>query len=162
MCVFKPVSGSERDPRSLRGEVGPSHGRRAPYGSRLGARHHPGAAYQHQSCREGERLNNHRAVATKRLKAAELRVFLSQVVHHISDAVSRGAKVLRGGKRLDGSFMEPTLLADVTTDMLCTQEETFGPLVPVIRSVKKLSSERERSSQTAEEQLSVFEHTLSM
>uniref|UniRef100_A0A7N6A7P7 Succinate-semialdehyde dehydrogenase n=1 Tax=Anabas testudineus TaxID=64144 RepID=A0A7N6A7P7_ANATE len=56
-----------------------------------------------------------------------------KVVHHISDAVSRGAKVLRGGKRLDGSFMEPTLLADVTTDMLCTQEETFGPLVPVIR-----------------------------
>ncbi|XP_027868209.1 succinate-semialdehyde dehydrogenase, mitochondrial [Xiphophorus couchianus] len=56
-----------------------------------------------------------------------------KVVHQITDAVSRGARVLRGGKRLDGSFMEPTLLADVTTDMLCTQEETFGPLVPVIR-----------------------------
>lgn len=51
------------------------------------------------------------------------------------DAVSRGAKVLRGGKRLDGSFHQPTLLADVTTDMLCTREETFGPLLPVIRSV---------------------------
>lgn len=56
-----------------------------------------------------------------------------KVLHQISDAVSRGAKVLKGGKRLDGSFMEPTLLADVTTDMLCTKEETFGPLVPVIR-----------------------------
>ncbi|XP_008428843.1 succinate-semialdehyde dehydrogenase, mitochondrial [Poecilia reticulata] len=56
-----------------------------------------------------------------------------KVVHQIEDAVSRGAQVLRGGKRLDGSFMEPTLLAGVTTDMLCTQEETFGPLVPVIR-----------------------------
>ncbi|KAM3872821.1 succinate-semialdehyde dehydrogenase, mitochondrial [Diretmus argenteus] len=56
-----------------------------------------------------------------------------KVAHQVSDAVSRGAKVLRGGKRLDGSFMEPTLLADVTTDMLCTQEETFGPLLPVIR-----------------------------
>ncbi|XP_043974049.1 succinate-semialdehyde dehydrogenase, mitochondrial [Gambusia affinis] len=56
-----------------------------------------------------------------------------KVVHQITDAVSRGAQVLRGGKRLDGSFMEPTLLAGVTTDMLCTQEETFGPLVPVIR-----------------------------
>nr|XP_046256891.1 succinate-semialdehyde dehydrogenase, mitochondrial [Scatophagus argus] len=56
-----------------------------------------------------------------------------KVVRQISDAVSKGAKVLRGGKRLDGSFMEPTLLADVTTDMLCTKEETFGPLVPVIR-----------------------------
>ncbi|KAM4735830.1 succinate-semialdehyde dehydrogenase, mitochondrial isoform 2-T2 [Anableps anableps] len=56
-----------------------------------------------------------------------------KVVHQISDAVARGAKVLRGGSRLDGSFMEPTLLADVTTDMLCMKEETFGPLVPVIR-----------------------------
>ncbi|MEQ2172458.1 Succinate-semialdehyde dehydrogenase, mitochondrial, partial [Goodea atripinnis] len=56
-----------------------------------------------------------------------------QVLHQISDAVSQGAKVLKGGKRLDGSFMEPTLLTDVTADMLCTTEETFGPLVPVIR-----------------------------
>ncbi|XP_071391439.1 succinate-semialdehyde dehydrogenase, mitochondrial isoform X2 [Centroberyx affinis] len=56
-----------------------------------------------------------------------------KVAHQISDAVSRGATVLRGGKRLDGSFMQPTLLAGVTTDMLCTREETFGPLLPVIR-----------------------------
>ncbi|XP_017295297.1 succinate-semialdehyde dehydrogenase, mitochondrial [Kryptolebias marmoratus] len=56
-----------------------------------------------------------------------------KVVHHVSDAVSRGARLLKGGTRLSGSFMEPTLLADVTTDMLCTKEETFGPLVPVIR-----------------------------
>lgn len=56
-----------------------------------------------------------------------------KVVHQISDAVSRGAEVLRGGRRLGGSFVEPTLLAGVTTDMLCTQEETFGPLLPVIR-----------------------------
>ncbi|RVE63294.1 hypothetical protein OJAV_G00164180 [Oryzias javanicus] len=56
-----------------------------------------------------------------------------KVLHQISDAVSRGAKVLRGGKRREGSFMEPTLLADVSTEMLCTREETFGPLVPVIR-----------------------------
>ncbi|XP_069004520.1 succinate-semialdehyde dehydrogenase, mitochondrial [Embiotoca jacksoni] len=56
-----------------------------------------------------------------------------KVMQQISDAVSRGAKVLKGGKRLEGSFMEPTLLADVTTEMLCTKEETFGPLLPVIR-----------------------------
>lgn len=56
-----------------------------------------------------------------------------KVEHQVTDAVALGAKVLRGGKRLDGSFMEPTLLADVTTDMVCTQEETFGPLLPVIR-----------------------------
>ncbi|KAJ3597963.1 hypothetical protein NHX12_001478 [Muraenolepis orangiensis] len=56
-----------------------------------------------------------------------------KVAHQVEDAVSRGARVLRGGKRGEGSFMEPTLLADVTTEMLCTREETFGPLVPVIR-----------------------------
>uniref|UniRef100_A0A3Q3ISE6 Succinate-semialdehyde dehydrogenase n=1 Tax=Monopterus albus TaxID=43700 RepID=A0A3Q3ISE6_MONAL len=56
-----------------------------------------------------------------------------KVMHQISDAVSRGAKLLKGGKRLHGSFMEPTLLADVTTDMLCMKEETFGPLVPILR-----------------------------
>ncbi|KAM3615205.1 uncharacterized protein V6R79_024935 [Siganus canaliculatus] len=56
-----------------------------------------------------------------------------KVSGQISDAVSRGATVLRGGKRLDGSFMEPTLLAGVTADMLCMKEETFGPLVPVVR-----------------------------
>ncbi|XP_024114166.1 succinate-semialdehyde dehydrogenase, mitochondrial [Oryzias melastigma] len=56
-----------------------------------------------------------------------------KVLHQISDAVSRGARVLRGGKRREGSFMEPTLLADVSTEMLCAREETFGPLVPVIR-----------------------------
>lgn len=56
-----------------------------------------------------------------------------KVAHHISDAMSLGAKCLKGGKRLDGSFVEPTLLSDVTTEMLCTQEETFGPLLSVIR-----------------------------
>ncbi|XP_054636941.1 succinate-semialdehyde dehydrogenase, mitochondrial [Dunckerocampus dactyliophorus] len=56
-----------------------------------------------------------------------------KVGQQIDDAVSQGAKVLRGGRRLHGSFMEPTLLVDVTADMLCVREETFGPLVPVIR-----------------------------
>lgn len=67
-----------------------------------------------------------------------------QVAHQISDAVSRGAKVLKGGGRLDGSFMEPTLLADVSTDMLCMREETFGPLVPVMRSVSVLLMLKEK------------------
>uniref|UniRef100_A0A4W6DS82 Aldehyde dehydrogenase 5 family, member A1 (succinate-semialdehyde dehydrogenase) n=1 Tax=Lates calcarifer TaxID=8187 RepID=A0A4W6DS82_LATCA len=54
LCVFEPVPGPERDLRPLHGETGPSDGRRAPSGSRLRARHHPGPADQHQSCREGE------------------------------------------------------------------------------------------------------------
>lgn len=56
-----------------------------------------------------------------------------KVALQISDAVSLGAKVLRGGSRRDSSFVEPTLLADVTTNMLCTREETFGPVMPVLR-----------------------------
>ncbi|TTA40568.1 Succinate-semialdehyde dehydrogenase, mitochondrial [Bagarius yarrelli] len=56
-----------------------------------------------------------------------------KVEQQITDAVSHGAVVLKGGKRLEGSFMEPTLLSNVTTDMLCMQEETFGPLIPVLK-----------------------------
>ncbi|XP_062925945.1 succinate-semialdehyde dehydrogenase, mitochondrial [Mobula hypostoma] len=58
-----------------------------------------------------------------------------KVENQISDAVSRGACVVTGGKRhsLGGSFFEPTLLSNVTTDMLCAQEETFGPLAPVLK-----------------------------
>lgn len=62
-----------------------------------------------------------------------LRLCMSQVEHQIADAVAQGATVLRGGRRLEGSFMQPTLLTNVTTDMLCTREETFGPLVPVLK-----------------------------
>lgn len=58
-----------------------------------------------------------------------------QVALQISDAVSQGAKLLKGGKRLQGSFVEPTLLTDVSAHMLCMKEETFGPLVPIVRFV---------------------------
>lgn len=54
---------------------------------------------------------------------------------HINDAVEKGAKIVVGGKRhsLGGSFFEPTILRDVTVNMRCSQEETFGPLAPIIR-----------------------------
>jgi succinate-semialdehyde dehydrogenase/glutarate-semialdehyde dehydrogenase len=54
---------------------------------------------------------------------------------HIADALSQGARVLVGGRRhsLGRTFFEPTVLADVTTGMLVTREETFGPLAPVYR-----------------------------
>ncbi|KAL0171642.1 hypothetical protein M9458_031953, partial [Cirrhinus mrigala] len=51
----------------------------------------------------------------------------------IADAVAQGAVIVRGGKRLEGSFMQPTLLSNVSNDMLCMQEETFGPLIPVVK-----------------------------
>ncbi len=60
---------------------------------------------------------------------------VEKVEAHIADAVKKGAKVALGGHRhaLGGSFFEPTVLTDVTTDMLITREETFGPVAPLYR-----------------------------
>jgi succinate-semialdehyde dehydrogenase/glutarate-semialdehyde dehydrogenase len=60
---------------------------------------------------------------------------VAKVQRHIADAVGRGAQVAAGGKPhpLGPQFFEPTLLTGVTRDMLIAQEETFGPVAPVIR-----------------------------
>ncbi|WP_315751794.1 MULTISPECIES: NAD-dependent succinate-semialdehyde dehydrogenase [unclassified Bradyrhizobium] len=60
---------------------------------------------------------------------------VEKVERHIADAVKGGAKVVTGGKRhaLGRTFFEPTVLRDVKADALVAQEETFGPLAPVIR-----------------------------
>jgi succinate-semialdehyde dehydrogenase/glutarate-semialdehyde dehydrogenase len=60
---------------------------------------------------------------------------VEKVEEHIADAVQKGAKVVQGGKRhsLGGSFFEPTIVTDVTPEMLVAREETFGPLAPVFR-----------------------------
>jgi succinate-semialdehyde dehydrogenase/glutarate-semialdehyde dehydrogenase len=60
---------------------------------------------------------------------------VEKVETHIADALKKGAKVVVGGKRhaLGGSFFEPTVLTDVTTDMVITREETFGPVAPLYR-----------------------------
>lgn len=60
---------------------------------------------------------------------------VEKVERHIADAVAGGAKVMVGGKRhaLGRTFFEPTVLSGVTTRMLVTREETFGPLAPVYR-----------------------------
>jgi len=58
-----------------------------------------------------------------------------KVEAHIADAVSKGARIAVGGKRhaLAGTFFEPTILTDVTTDMQVAREETFGPVAPLFR-----------------------------
>ncbi|MBP7002373.1 NAD-dependent succinate-semialdehyde dehydrogenase [Amaricoccus sp.] len=60
---------------------------------------------------------------------------LEKVESHVKDAVSKGAKVVIGGGRhaLGGNFFEPTVLTGVTTDMIVTREETFGPVAPLFR-----------------------------
>ncbi|MCA9971015.1 MAG: aldehyde dehydrogenase family protein [Anaerolineales bacterium] len=51
---------------------------------------------------------------------------------HLHDALEKGARIHCGG-RIDGMFMEPTILTDVTHDMLLMQEETFGPIMPIMK-----------------------------
>ena len=60
---------------------------------------------------------------------------VEKVESHVRDAVSKGAKVLVGGRRhaLGGRFYEPTILTDVTTQMAVAREETFGPVAPLFR-----------------------------
>jgi len=60
---------------------------------------------------------------------------VEKIESHIKDALDKGAKVLLGGQRheLGSSFFQPTILTDVTSDMICAREETFGPLAPLFR-----------------------------
>ncbi|MGM9428299.1 NAD-dependent succinate-semialdehyde dehydrogenase [Hydrogenophaga sp. MI9] len=58
---------------------------------------------------------------------------LQKVERHVADAQAKGGRVLVGGKRLEGQFFEPTVVADATADMLCAREETFGPFAPVFK-----------------------------
>jgi len=60
---------------------------------------------------------------------------VKKVEEHIADALGKGARLLMGGHRhaLGQSFFEPTVLADVTSDMQVAKEETFGPMAPLFR-----------------------------
>src|SRR5262249_21844187 len=61
---------------------------------------------------------------------------LDTIERHMADARAKGAKVLCGGQRNRAQgelFYEPTVLVDVTQDMLIMQEETFGPILPIVR-----------------------------
>ncbi len=61
---------------------------------------------------------------------------LQKVERHVSEAVKQGAKVLAGGHRnqsLPGLFFEPTVLTDVTHDMAIMRDETFGPVIPIMK-----------------------------
>jgi succinate-semialdehyde dehydrogenase/glutarate-semialdehyde dehydrogenase len=58
---------------------------------------------------------------------------IAKVEAHVADAVAKGAKVVTGGARIGERFFTPTVLAEVTPDMLCAREETFGPVAPVFR-----------------------------
>ncbi|NLY65174.1 MAG: NAD-dependent succinate-semialdehyde dehydrogenase [Alcaligenaceae bacterium] len=59
---------------------------------------------------------------------------VQKVAIHVKDAIEKGAIIMTGGTAhtLGGRFYEPTVLTQVTEDMLCMNEETFGPVAPVV------------------------------
>ncbi|GFE87476.1 aldehyde dehydrogenase family protein [Steroidobacter agaridevorans] len=73
------------------------------------------------------------------IKVGDIGPFISArqadiVQTQIDDAVSRGAKLLAGGRVETlggGKYLRPTVLTEVTPDMLVMAEETFGPVIPV-------------------------------
>ncbi len=60
---------------------------------------------------------------------------LEKVEEHIADALAKGARIAVGGKRhsLGGTFFQPTVVTDVTSQMMVAREETFGPIAPLFR-----------------------------
>ena len=60
---------------------------------------------------------------------------LAKIETHVADAVEKGGSIRCGGRRIEGAgtFFAPTVLTGVTRDMRIAQEETFGPLAPIIR-----------------------------
>ncbi|WP_091271548.1 NAD-dependent succinate-semialdehyde dehydrogenase [Alteribacillus persepolensis] len=65
-----------------------------------------------------------------------------KVDRHVKDAVSKGAELVTGGEGYEESgayFYEPTVLKNMTSDMVIMEEETFGPVAPV----QKITSDEE-------------------
>ena len=58
---------------------------------------------------------------------------IAKVEDHVADAVAKGARVVVGGQRQGERFYTPTVLANVTSEMKCAREETFGPVAPIFR-----------------------------
>jgi succinate-semialdehyde dehydrogenase/glutarate-semialdehyde dehydrogenase len=60
---------------------------------------------------------------------------LAKVENHIADARAKGATVVTGGARhaLGGTFYQPTVLTNVSKEMILAREETFGPVAPLFK-----------------------------
>jgi succinate-semialdehyde dehydrogenase/glutarate-semialdehyde dehydrogenase len=57
---------------------------------------------------------------------------LAKVKEHVEDAVAKGARVVVGGKAGDGLYFEPTVISGVAPGMKILEEETFGPVAPIL------------------------------
>ncbi|MBL0373653.1 NAD-dependent succinate-semialdehyde dehydrogenase [Rhizobium sp. KVB221] len=60
---------------------------------------------------------------------------IEKIEAHVADAKAKGGEIRCGGHRIEnvGTFFEPTVLTGITHEMRVAQEETFGPLAPIIR-----------------------------
>jgi acyl-CoA reductase-like NAD-dependent aldehyde dehydrogenase len=71
------------------------------------------------------------------------------VKDHLEDAVRRGARALTGGPdAISGNFIQPTVLVDVTDDMKVIKDETFGPVIPIIK-VRSTEEALRRANETS-------------
>lgn len=55
-----------------------------------------------------------------------------KVAAHVDDALGKGATALVGGRKRDGLYFDPTVLVGVTRGMRILEEETFGPIAPIV------------------------------
>ncbi len=62
-------------------------------------------------------------------RPAQLKVLELQV----KDALDKGAQLLCGGKKIDGNYFEPTVLSNVTNQMLVMRDESFGPIIGIMK-----------------------------
>ncbi len=60
---------------------------------------------------------------------------ISVLENQVADALAKGARILLGGKRINrkGNYFEPTILVDVTHEMLVMKEESFGPVIGIMK-----------------------------
>jgi acyl-CoA reductase-like NAD-dependent aldehyde dehydrogenase len=60
---------------------------------------------------------------------------LTLLERQVEDALTKGATLMAGGKRIEraGNYFEPTVLANVSNDMLVMQEESFGPIIGIMK-----------------------------
>jgi acyl-CoA reductase-like NAD-dependent aldehyde dehydrogenase len=83
----------------------------------------------------GLRQGTDRPPHTREIGAMTSPAQVDKVEEHIRDAVEKGARVACGGSRRDGAgdFFEPTVLVDVDHSMKVMRDETFGPVIPVMK-----------------------------
>ena len=67
--------------------------------------------------------------------AITIEMQIGKIEQQVDDALRHGARALVGGARVTGTgrYFAPTILADVTQDMRIMREETFGPVLPVMK-----------------------------